>query len=328
MKYRNDMMNSRILKFAYTALFLLSLIACGSRQGDAGQEAKPETVVWKTAGQSAGLSDYWYQGKAEISSYELSQNRYADTHPGEAVLIFVTEDFLTGKQVKDEFPLTSGSTKVLKLNHLRKFPTGIYDYSMMISVFTPVETEAFPYTLKVSSSSQEWCGHTYMQINKEADNYRMQLHSYFEDEADQVEEVPLAILEDELFNRIRINPDGLPTGTIELFPGTLYCRLTHSPFKPARATAILEEYKGNTFAGDQLKAYRLDYPDQRRTLEIVFESEPPYVIVGWTDTHPSLLDGALRTTTARRKETLLDPYWEHNSLQDTSYREKLKIGGI
>ena len=40
------------------------------------------------------LGDYWYQEATEISRYELQQNRYADVHPGEAVLIFVTEDFL------------------------------------------------------------------------------------------------------------------------------------------------------------------------------------------------------------------------------------------
>jgi hypothetical protein len=321
-------MNSRILQLIYVGLVILSVTACRQSQDQTAGEAKAEPIARKFAAQDGGLSDYWYQGEAEISSYELSQNRYADTHPGEAVMIFVTEDFLTGKQVKDEFPLTTNSIKVLKNNQLRKFPTGIYDYSMMTSVFTPVRASEFPYTLKVSTSSQEWCGHTYMQINKEKRRYRMRLHSYFEEEADQMTEAPLAILEDELYNRIRINPEGLPTGELELFPGTMYCRLTHTPFEAQPATATLDAYEGNTFEGEKLRAYRLSYPDQRRTLEIVFEAEPPYIIVGWTDTYPSLFDGALRTTIAKRKRTLLDPYWKHNSLKDMSLRQKLKIEGI
>jgi len=40
---------------------------------------------------------YWYQGKAELTSYTLEQARYGEVHPGEAVLVFVTEDFSKSK---------------------------------------------------------------------------------------------------------------------------------------------------------------------------------------------------------------------------------------
>ena len=46
------------------------------------------------------FSEYWYAGKAEITSYKLTQNRYGELHQGTAVNIFVTEDFLPEKQVK------------------------------------------------------------------------------------------------------------------------------------------------------------------------------------------------------------------------------------
>lgn len=39
------------------------------------------------------FGEYWFQGKAEISSYDLTQYRYGEAREGEAVMIFVTEDF-------------------------------------------------------------------------------------------------------------------------------------------------------------------------------------------------------------------------------------------
>ena len=42
----------------------------------------------------------WYAGLAEITRYELKQAQYRDVYDGDAVLIFVTEDFLSDKHVK------------------------------------------------------------------------------------------------------------------------------------------------------------------------------------------------------------------------------------
>ena len=39
------------------------------------------------------FGDYWYQGKAELASYDLNQSRYGEIRNGHAVLIFLTEDF-------------------------------------------------------------------------------------------------------------------------------------------------------------------------------------------------------------------------------------------
>ena len=84
------------------------------------------------------FGDYWYQGKAEITSYEMEQARYGEIRKGHAVLIFVTEDFSKSKQVKLDNPQKDpeDAVKILKLNFVRKFITGIYPYSIMTSVFT------------------------------------------------------------------------------------------------------------------------------------------------------------------------------------------------
>ena len=80
------------------------------------------------------------------------------------MLIFVTEDFSDSLRVKadpgkhpaaDVYP-------VLKLNVVRHFQTGIYDYNVMTSIFARV-APGWPLA-KISFSSQEWCGHVYHQI--------------------------------------------------------------------------------------------------------------------------------------------------------------------
>ena len=90
------------------------------------------------------FNSYWYQGKAELTSYNLEQARYGEMREGQAVLIFVTEDFSKSKQVKLDNPGAAGddAEKVLKLNMTKKFDTGLYPYSMMSSVFTPVNGDA------------------------------------------------------------------------------------------------------------------------------------------------------------------------------------------
>ena len=104
------------------------------------------------------FDDYWYAGDAEITSYTLSQDRYGEIHDGQAVLVFVTEPFSPSANTKADRP-DNKSVSVLKLNYTKKFNTGVYPYSMMNSTFFPIDNGQ--HSMKISSSSQEWCGHTY-----------------------------------------------------------------------------------------------------------------------------------------------------------------------
>ena len=185
------------------------------------------------------FGDYWYQGKAEITSYEMEQARYGEIRKGHAVLIFVTEDFSKSKQVKLDNPQKDpeDAVKILKLNFVRKFITGIYPYSIMTSVFTPVELSSHPNTLKLSFSSQEWCGNVHTQANHKKNRYEFNSYSYFESEGDAKFELEDAILEDELWTRIRISPDRLPVGNIKIIPSLLSSRLKHFELKVENAFA-------------------------------------------------------------------------------------------
>ena len=66
------------------------LTSCNSNSAK-NHTAKDETDKTRL---SQKFKDYWYSGKAELSSYQLNQARYGQQNPGEAVMIFVTEDFL------------------------------------------------------------------------------------------------------------------------------------------------------------------------------------------------------------------------------------------
>lgn len=268
------------------------------------------------------FKNYWYQGEAELSSYNLEQARYGAIHEGKAVLIFVTEDFSRKKQVKLDNPQEAGNdaVNVMKLNYVKKFNTGIYPYSMMKSVFTPVNRQEYPHTFKVTTSSQEWCGHTFTQYNLDGNNYDVLLRSYFESEGDQDFSLNAVLLEDEVWNIIRLNPDALPTGEIDIIPSTFYQRLGHKEGKVAKASASLE-------SSGETKKYTLEYSGYDRTISIEFQSQFPHKIMGWEESYTSGFGSNAQklTTKATLDESIKLDYWTRNSPVDSVFREKLNL---
>ena len=266
-----------------------------------------------------GFGSYWNRGKAEITSYDLEQARYGEMHRGSAVLIFVTEPFNPETQVKADNP-TEDSVQVLKLNMTKKFNTGIYPYSMMLSVFSPVDLAKHPHTFKASVSSQEWCGHTWTQLNWRDDAYQAEQRSYFESEGDRHFTAGNAMLEDEVWTRIRLAPDQLATGETRMIPGGLNARLRHRMQQPEKVIATLEDR-------DDLKIYTLEYPAMNRTLRITFEAAFPYRIQGWEETGESGwgADAKRLTTRATRKREMLVDYWNHHDNIDRPMRGDLGL---
>lgn len=265
---------------------------------------------------SPEFKEYWYSGVAELSSYTLEQGRYGELRDGEAVLIFVTEPFDLEKQVKADRK-GPGTTSVLKLNRVRKFLTGVYPYSIMSSVFYPVSDNG--HALKLTTSVQEWCGHVYAQLNNR-ESFQVRSHSYFEREGDQELKLPKTLLEDELWTKLRFEPDALPSGMKTLVPSMEYLRLKHKPIKAYDATLTLSE-------PGESRTYTLTYPELNRTLQIHFQGTFPYRIEGWTETYPSGFGpgSPMITSTARRKKTLLTPYWRKNTNSDVSLRDTLGL---
>jgi len=259
---------------------------------------------------------YWYAGKAEISSYKLGQARYGQMRSGTAVLIYVTEPFLKDKQVKADGK-NSDNIPVLKLNATKNYLTGIYPYSIMNSSFYPVYDNH--HALKVSFSSQEWCGQVYTQINNR-DRFEVTSHSYFETEADQELQLDKAVLENEIWNKIRINPAGLPQGNFKMIPSLEFSRLRHKTLKAYDVNATLST-KGD------LQTYEVTYPEFNRTLSINFGSQFPHIIESWSDAITSGYgtNAKTLTSTGTRIKTLNTPYWRQNGNKDLYLRDSLGL---
>lgn len=284
--------------------------------------ATPALLLTLGSAAADPFSDYWYQGLAEITSYDLKQARYGEIHEGQAVLIFVTEDFSESKHVKLDRPGGPDAVTVLKLNATRKFNTGIYPYSMMTSVFTPVSADRYPRTLKVTTTSQEWCGHTFTQLNLDGAGYRARLYSQFERESDRSIRIDSTLLEDEIWNRIRLSPDALPTGEVRLIPGTIFQRLRHNAWSTQTATPSLADDPQDP----AVRVYTIAYSDILRKLDIRFTRQFPHTIESWTETSRGRSPDApeLVTRATRKKRIQLD-YWRRHDLADLRYREQLGL---
>lgn len=142
----------------------------------------------------AGFWAVWGDGQAELAAYDLVMPRYSEMKRGTAVSIMVSEPFSASMRVKadpgkhpasDVFP-------VMKLNLVKDFQTGVYDYNDMLSAFLALKAVngRAPGTLtKTVYSRQEWCGSTFNLALFDAAKIRATMHSYFDGEGDQQKEI-------------------------------------------------------------------------------------------------------------------------------------------
>jgi len=299
---------------------VLMISSCSNSNGSNDQSRVESTHVTSTPYlQTTEWNNYWYAGKAELTSYALEQNRYGAIHKGTVVNIFVTEDLSASKQVKLDDPRAAGTDKlpVLKLNQSIKFNTGIYPYSLMLSSFQPVDVNNYAHAVKVTGSVQEWCGMAWFQMNLRNGKYAVESLSYFESEGDRKMEFDVVVQEDAVWNMIRIAPEKLPVGTFSMFPGALYLRLSHKPVEPVQTTASLMESNG-------VKTYSMEMPALRRKISIQFESAFPWRILAWEDSYPGF-DGKVLTTKAVRMKEVMTDYWVHHGPEDRVLRDQLGL---
>lgn len=268
---------------------------------------------------SEEFNRYWYSGEAEVTSFQLEQVRYGEIHSGKAVLVFVTEPFSKTKQVKTDNP-GKGDVSVMKLNSTKKFNTGVYPYSMMTSTFVPIK-EKKPQALKVTTSSQEWCGHTFTQLNNRNGKFQIESRSYFESEGDQDLILGKTIIEDELWTQIRLNPEKLPIGDHEVLPSFFYLRLRHKPIKAYKANIRKQAITNNQIS------YEINYPDLNRKLKIISSDKFPYEILEWEESYGSGWgpNGKTMTTKASRIKTIKTDYWTKHSNADLPLRAELGL---
>ncbi|MEQ8572748.1 MAG: hypothetical protein RIB63_01705, partial [Fulvivirga sp.] len=145
--------------------------------------------------------------------------------------------------------------------------------------------------------------------------YEISSYSYFKQEGDVNFNLDKALLEDELWNRIRLDYKSLPTGEFDIIPGLFHTRLLHKNLKAVKVQGVLEEK-------DTINSYTIIYPD--RTLKIEFESTFPYKILGWEEEFNGL-GGKKMITSASIDKTLNTDYWSKNNNKDKYLRDSLNL---
>jgi hypothetical protein len=249
-------------------------------------------VAVLTTEQSNAFWTHWGDGKAELNGYRLTQPRYGAGRPGTAVLIYVTEDFSDSLRVKadpgqhpprDVYP-------VLKLNAVRDFQTGIYDYNVMTSTFARV-APGWPIA-KVSFSSQEWCGHVWHQLVPRGGRLDGLSHSYFDGEADGAQKLAFpadGVLEDALPILVRgwagayLAPG--TARTVPFLPSLLRSRLEHEPLAWGRAAVAVAadttsvSLPAGTF---EVRRWTVTLEGGARISTFDVEVASPYRLVAWS----------------------------------------------
>lgn len=288
----------------------------------------PLTFFWLLLAGSARaatpeeFSAYWHDGRAEIDGYTLQIERYGQIRRGQAVMIFVTEPFRKSTRVKadDTSKRPEDIVDVLKLNLVRDFQTGIYDYDTMTSLFC--RSSDF-HALKRSFSSQEWCGNVYSESRVDEDSVRTLVRSYFEGESGlhARERVEGGILEEELFVRLRgLRSDFLDEGqerTVPVLLSALVERLGHRPPEWLETTIRREpDERIEVPAGPfDCMVYMLSLSDGREG-RFDIERAWPHRIVRWSlgpDVEGSL-SGSMRVA-----------YWKRNHEGDEELLQKLGL---
>lgn len=307
-------MNSIVAGTLMTGLLFASISCSDARANSKGNEGSGSNVATKGRKASEESKKYWYDGTAEITSYELSQARYGEMRKGTAVLLFVTEPFSPSSNAKAD-QHRKDNVQVIKMNAMKKFNTGIYPYSLMTSTFFPFQ--GGDKSIKISFSMQEWCGMVYSEIRNKDGNLTIDVESYFEGEGFKGKNVNADFLEDDLWSLIRLNPEELPKGEQQLVPSMSFMRLKHVPMKSYKANLFTAVNKDNT------TSLHIKYPELNRSLEIRFETSFPHAIVRWEETYND--GGKGLTTTATRIKKIKSDYWNRNGNVDSVLREELGL---
>lgn len=273
----------------------------------------------------ADFDSFWHDGKAELDGYRLTLSRYGEPRHGQAVLIYVTEPFSASQLVKADHPDKNPAdvVDVLKLNLVRDFQTGIYDYNTMVSTF--VRSGDFS-PLKISFSSAEWCGHVYEELQFRTNQINGVYHSYFEGESGghQLAAPADGVVEDNLWILLRgLRQDYLSPGkskTVPYLPGVLHGRLAHQPLGWTQAT-IRRRAEPETLAVPAGKFEVMVYEvsiEGGRTGKFQIESTYPHRIIRWE----LLPDIVGELTGSTRLE-----YWRLHGSGDEKYLKELGLRG-
>jgi hypothetical protein len=201
---------------ANTSTTAVATVAMLSGQGLSGPGIDPSLHADSSAvgDPSWRRAPLWDDGKAELCAYEVSWAHYGHVYKGRALLVLVKEPWNPALDVKADHP-GRDSFEVLKLNHVRDVPTGIYTYHQMASVFWRRDGGTLQ---KLAATSSEACGISFAEMTRGS----LQTHSYFDGQGDRTRRWPeLAWPEDGLPASLRTFVTGILPAQLDVFPSLL-----------------------------------------------------------------------------------------------------------
>jgi len=209
----------------------------------------------------------WDDGKAEFAAYEATWRRYEQLYTGRVLLVLVKEPWAPDLGVKADRPRPDGFD-VLKLNHVRDIPTGIYTYHQMASIHFRRDDGTL---VKLVASSTEACGIATARLASGA----LDTHSYFDGEGDRRTTVPATALpEDALPALLRDYVRGDPPESLQVLPLLLAGRFgTLQPewFKVRKGKELSHTVPAGTF-----KAIDIVLQKSEKTRTYTFEAAAPH----------------------------------------------------
>jgi hypothetical protein len=250
-------------KAANTSATAVATVAMLSGQGLSGPGIDPSLHADSPAvgDPSWRRAPLWDDGKAELCAYEVSWAHYGHVYKGRALLVLVKEPWNPALDVKADHP-GRDSFEVLKLNHVRDVPTGIYTYHQMASVFWRRDSGKLQ---KLAATSSEACGISFAEMTRGS----LQTHSYFDGQGDRTRSWPeLAWPEDGLPAALRTFVTGILPDRLDVFPSLLAGRYADL----APRTYSLERRQAAA-AGEGVE---LRLTSGASKLTYTFETEPPH----------------------------------------------------
>lgn len=268
---------------------------------------------------------HWGDGRAELDSYRAVVPRYGEPRQAELVLIYVTEPHDRRRWIKDDGAEPPDRIEVMKLNSSLKFLTGIYPYSVMTSVFSPVDdwgVERFQ-PVKVGHSAQEWCGHYLHEVWPGRGVQRSVRLSYFPSDGERLDRTTVpegTLYEDGLLIQLReLDGSFAGGGSWEgwIVPSLWNVRRGVAEAEPVRATIRREPVESSGASGSggvEATRFTLSYGEYERVYEV--EAAAPRRILGWTTS----VGDTVRIARTRRLA-----YWSRNDPEGRSLRRELGL---
>lgn len=288
------------------ALLLLALIVWAIRSDlleDSVGPAYAEPLGSAAAGGEPAWrrAPLWDDGNAEFCAYDVTWARYGHLFDGRALLILVKEPWNPELEVKADTPRPDGF-EVLKLNHVRDVPTGIYTYHQMASVYFRRDSGALR---KVAATSSEACGVSTADIVRG----RLSTRSYFDGQGDRTQPYPAGALpEDGLPAQLRDFVAGDAPAKLEVFPSLLAGRFAEL----APATYRVEKRDAGRVStpGGAFEAVELRLTNGPSTLSYTFEKATPHRLLRFER------EDGTRYELARCERI---PYWEMHGPGDEAW---------